>query len=121
MNSENYCTNCGKRLDATMVYCPDCGKKIGTGAEPSTTVNPSAVSTKDKLVAGLFAIFLGGFGIHYFYLGKISAGVLTIVLTICTCGIWKLLMVIQGILMLAMSEAEFRMKYVDTDKSFPLF
>lgn len=76
---------------------------------------------KEKVVAGLLAIFLGWLGIHYFYLGKTTAGILTIVLSACTCGIWSLLMLVQGILMLTMSDADFEEKYVDNEKTFPLF
>ena len=76
---------------------------------------------KDKTVAGLLAIFLGGWGIQYFYLGKTTAGILTIVISLCSCYIWGLLMLIQGILMLTMSDEAFNEKYVDNDKTFPLF
>lgn len=31
---------------------------------------------KSKIVAGLLALFVGGIGVHKFYLGKISAGVI---------------------------------------------
>lgn len=62
-----------------------------------------------------------GMGIQYFYLGKTTAGILTIVISLCSCYIWGLLMLIQGILMLTMSDEAFNEKYVDNDKTFPLF
>jgi TM2 domain-containing membrane protein YozV len=31
---------------------------------------------KNKVVAGLLAIFVGGLGIHKFYLGKVGQGIL---------------------------------------------
>lgn len=76
---------------------------------------------KEKTVAGILAILLGGLGVQYFYLGKVSAGIITILLSMVTCGIWPVLMLIQGILMLTMSEEEFRAKFVDSTKTLPLF
>ncbi len=41
-----------------------------------------AVSPKSRLATTLFAFFLGGFGAHRFYLGKIWTAVIILVLTI---------------------------------------
>lgn len=76
---------------------------------------------KEKIVAGLLAIFLGGLGIHYFYLNKVTAGVVSIVLSLVSCGIWSLVMFIQGIVMLCMTDQEFQRKYVNSASSFPVF
>ncbi|MDE6315105.1 MAG: NINE protein [Muribaculaceae bacterium] len=76
---------------------------------------------KDKTVAGVLAILLGGLGAQYFYLGNVTGGLLSILLSMCTCGIWSVLMLVQGILMLTMSEDEFYNKYVNTDKTLPVF
>lgn len=50
---------------------------------------------KSKLVAVLLCFFLGGIGIHDFYLGYTKYGVIKIVLAICTAGlgsgIWALI------------------------------
>ena len=78
-------------------------------------------SGKDKTVAGILAILLGGLGVQYFYLGKIGAGLLTILLSIVTCGLWEILMLVQGIMMLTMNQEEFDQKYVFSDKTLPLF
>ena len=94
-------------------FCPTCGNPIARAAKPA--------GAKDKTVAGLLAIFLGTLGIQYFYLGKTTAGILTIVISLCSCGLWSLLMFIQGILMLTMSDEVFNEKYVNNDKTFPLF
>ena len=67
------------------------------------------------------AILLGGLGIQYFYLGKTGAGFLTIILTFCSCGIWQILTLVQGILMLTMSQEEFDRKYVYSNTTLPLF
>ena len=74
-----------------------------------------------KLLCGLLAIFLGTFGVQYFVLGKTWGGILTILLSCITCGGWGIVMLIQGILMLCMSEAEFQRKYIDNPATMPLF
>ena len=108
-----YCPNCGTKVPENVRFCPKCGREICQSG--------NRTGQKDKLVAGLLAIFLGYLGIHYFYLGKTTAGILTIVISLCSCYIWGLLMLIQGIMMLTMSDEAFNEKYVDTDKTFPLF
>jgi TM2 domain-containing membrane protein YozV len=55
---------------------------------------------KSKLVAGLLGIFVGGFGVHRFYLGYTSIGVAQILVTIFTCGLGSLWGFIEGILIL---------------------
>lgn len=80
-----------------------------------------ADSGKSKVTAGVLAILLGGLGIQYFYLGKVGGGFITILLTLVTCGIWEIITFVQGILMLTMSQQEFDRKFVNTDKTFPLF
>lgn len=55
---------------------------------------------KSKLVAGLLGIFLGGFGIHRFYLGYTTIGVIQIVVTFVTCGIGSLWGFVEGILII---------------------
>ncbi len=78
-------------------------------------------SGKSRGVAGLLAIFLGSFGIQYFYLGKNTAGVITLIVTLCLCGIPSILWLIQGILMLCMNQQDFERKYVYSTSTFPLF
>lgn len=55
---------------------------------------------KSKLAAGLLGIFLGGWGIHRFYLGYINIGIIQIVVTLITCGTGGLWGFIEGILIL---------------------
>lgn len=79
------------------------------------------VPSGKRLTAGILSLLIGGLGIQYFICDKPTAGILTIFLSIFTLGIWGLVMFIQGILILCMSDYDFDTKYVYTDKSFPLF
>ena len=68
------------------------------GIDPKTGL---PFSEKQKLVAGLLQIFLGGFGVGRFYIGDTKMGVWQLVVTILTCGIGSLWGFIDGIIMLA--------------------
>ena len=57
-------------------------------------VSPIDMTAKSKLVAGLLGIFLGGFGIHRFYLGYQNIGIAQLLLNLAgvvlipfTCGL----------------------------------
>lgn len=56
---------------------------------------------KSRLTAGLLGIFLGGLGVHRFYLGYTSVGVLQILVTLATCGIGALWGLTEGIVILS--------------------
>ena len=63
---------------------------------PGYAVAPYDPQAKSKIVAGLLGIFLGGFGVHRFYLGYTKIGVIQIIVTIVTCGIGSHLGVRRG-------------------------
>lgn len=44
--------------------------------------HPNELSPKSRLIAFLFALFLGGLGVHRFYVGKVATGLLWL----CTLG-----------------------------------
>lgn len=69
----NYCHNCGKPLAPDATVCLNCG--VANKQAP-------APDAKSKLVAGLLGIFLGGFGVHNFYLGYTGKAVTQLVLSI---------------------------------------
>ncbi|SVC57223.1 uncharacterized protein METZ01_LOCUS310077 [marine metagenome] len=68
--------------------------------EVSTSTLTADPNAKSKMVAGLLGIFLGGFGVHRFYLGYIGIGVAQICVTLFTCGAGYLWGFIEGILIL---------------------
>lgn len=47
-------------------------------------------SDKKRLIAFLLAFFVGGFGVHRFYVGKVGTGILML-LTLGCLGIWTLI------------------------------
>lgn len=57
-------------------------------------------NAKSKMAAGLLGIFLGAWGIHNFYLGNTTRGIIQIVVTIVTCGMGGLWGFIEGIMIL---------------------
>ena len=79
------------------------------------------VSNK-KLAAGLLGIFLGSFGLHKFVLGYTKVGVITLLVTVLTCGLAGFLMgligVIEGIIYLTQTPQEFKATYLDGRKEW---
>jgi len=72
-----FCTNCGKSIQPGEFrnangHCSECAAK----AQSTGSVQRGQYSEKDWLVTLLFSIFLGGLGIHRFYVGKIGTGIL---------------------------------------------
>ena len=49
--------------------------------------NSSNISEKSRLTAFLLAFFLGMFGVHRMYVGKIASGIVQLLLTISIIGI----------------------------------
>ena len=76
----------------------------------------SEETKQKKLVAGILAILLGAFGIHKFYLGYITAGIIQIVLSFL-CGIGGIIGLVEGIIYLVKSDDEFETVYINGDKS----
>jgi len=81
-------------------------------------------SGRSRGVAALLALFLGTFGIHYFYLGKNTGGVVFLLLSLLTCGIASvvigILCIISCVRMFTMTTPQFEQEYVYTKKNFPI-
>jgi TM2 domain-containing membrane protein YozV len=71
-----------------------------------------------KLVAGLLGILLGGFGVHKFYLGMTTAGIIQLVIGVFTCGIGGIIGLIEGIIYLTKSDQDFYQTYVVEKKQW---
>lgn len=65
-----------------------------------------------RTTAGILGILLGGLGLHKFVLGYTNAGIIQIVISIFTCGVGSVVGLIEGIMYLTKSDAEFYWTYV---------
>jgi TM2 domain-containing membrane protein YozV len=61
-----------------------------------TSTKVEEISPKSRLAVALFAWFLGGFGAHRFYLGKIGTAI-AMLLTLGGLGIWALIDFIMAV------------------------
>jgi TM2 domain-containing membrane protein YozV len=64
-----------------------------------------------KIVAGIFALLLGSIGVHKFYLGYTTEGIIQIIISVVTCGIGGIIPFIEGIIYLVKSDEEFYQTY----------
>lgn len=119
-----FCKNCANPLDPNAAVCVKCGVPVGQGANfcsncAAPLVPGAAVCTncgvatnnqdmvqsdKSKMAAGLLGIFLGGLGVHNFYLGFTGKAVAQLLISVLSCGtlaavsaIWGL---VEGIMIL---------------------
>jgi TM2 domain-containing membrane protein YozV len=75
-----------------------------------------------KLVAGILAILLGSLGIHKFFLGYNTEGIIMLLVTILTCGLGGTVMwvigLVEGIMYLTKSDEEFVQTYIVGNKGW---
>ena len=121
-----FCKQCGKPIDDGQELCEDCknnanvnsnansnaNANMNNGTNPTVNVNVNTgynnpnpnTQQKSKIAGGLLGIFLGGLGVHNFYLGYTGKAVAQLLISLLSCGflvwasaIWGL---IEGILIL---------------------
>ena len=84
-------------------------------------MEPSEIQSK-KTAAGICAILIGSFGIHKFLLGYTNAGIITILVTVLTCGAAGVVMgiigLVEGIIYLTMTDAQFYETYILNQKEW---
>jgi len=97
--NQKYCQHCGEVIFRDAEICPKCGRRVMEA--------PTTKSTKDKTTAGLLALFLGGLGVHKFYLGENGI----IYFLFFWTGIPMILGLIDAIKIFKMSDTEFSQKY----------
>ena len=88
--------------------------------DPSYSASgPGAKAAQSKKIpAGLCGIFLGGFGVHKFILGYSKEGLIQIFITFATCGMGGIIGLIEGIIYLTKSDADFVKTYVEGKKGW---
>lgn len=127
-----HCPECGEKISRNALNCPHCGEpdpnkidqiKGNESPQPTRQIieNYTAWENKSRYVAAFYAILLGVFGAHHFYMGKKGRGFIYIVLALFTAGIlpW-FLGILEGIELLVMSERRFKEIVNNKKKSLTL-
>lgn len=70
----SFCANCGKPIDPNASVCLNCGF--------ATNKTLPCIKQKSKIAAGILGIFLGGFGVHNFYLGYNDKAIIQLLLSV---------------------------------------
>ncbi len=71
-----FCKNCGAQIDDNAVVCTNCGVAV------NDSFNNAMAGSKNKIVAGVLALFLGNLGVHNFYLGYTKKGLTQLLLSL---------------------------------------
>lgn len=134
-----FCTKCGTENADFSQYCSNCGATLPLIGERPTEAQtdyarpyeptyqpiqpPSAMYAQPapqdwqragadkKIIVGICAILLGGFGVHKFILGYTNEGIIQLVLGLCF-GIGGIIGIIEGIIYLTKSDEEFVRTYI---------
>mgnify|MGYP004551932175 CR=1 FL=1 len=93
----NYCPHCGAPVQPDSSFCPNCGKPLQSQPEADQYYNnyQTYKEREDRwLITLILCIVLGGLGIHRFYTGNTTTGIIML-LTLGGCGIWTLIDIIM--------------------------
>lgn len=103
--SKNFCGECGEVVsNENQEFCLKCGCSLKQSLSSkfknmaNDTVNGNG---KSKLAAALLAFFLGNLGLHRFYLGYMTSGIVFVVLFLLgfiTFGITTFIVLIWGLI-----------------------
>ncbi len=135
MSDTIFCSACGSANPAATQFCPKCGTanqyqggaaqaaapqanagfnapqpnfsqpQQPTYGQPAFQQPAYGPAPKSRLTAGLFALLLGGLGVHKFYLNKAGLGVLYILF--CWTFVPAVIALIEGIIYLTQDDATF--------------
>jgi TM2 domain-containing membrane protein YozV len=84
-------------------------------SETSSSKPPGA---EKKLLAGLLGILLGWTGAHKFVLGYTKEGVIQLIVSLVTCGLFGIVGLVEGIIYLTKSDEEFVNTYITGRKGW---
>jgi hypothetical protein len=96
------CLDCGNSVSSEALACPKCGR-------PARVARPAVRRNLSRTAAGLLALLLGGIGVHRFYLARLGSGILYVLF--CWTFIPALVGLLEGIVLLSMSDQRFVEKY----------
>ena len=99
------------RIGGTVDFDPF--EDVATEIYPVAGSGIGELGDKNKVVAALLAFFLGGLGIHKFYLGKTTAGIIMLV-----CGTIGWLLILPGLAIAVIAFIEFIIYLVKDDQQF---
>lgn len=100
MNPTKFCYACGQSIDSRAEICPKCGVR---------QQDAKVTGKKSRIAAALLAFFLGGFGVHKFYLGRVGQGILYLIF--CWTFIPAIVAFIEFVIYLCTSDEDFAKKY----------
>jgi len=140
-----FCTRCGTQNHDIAQNCSQCGATLPLiGSRPTERqtdyappyepayqpIQPPAamygqparqdwqsLGADKKIIAGILAILVGGFGVHKFVLGYTNEGIIQLVLGLCF-GIGGIIGIIEGIIYLTKSDEEFVRTYIQGRKGW---
>ncbi len=97
--AESFCRDCGSVIHVRAEVCPKCGVRQKV----------MIAGNRNRTSAAIFALFLGGLGVHKFYLGQPGLGILYLLF------FWTFVPAIAGlieaIVYLSMSDEAFNARY----------
>jgi len=120
MNDEGaqYCTSCQAPLTSVSGPPPSSGYQPMQSVHPGAMTDWKAMGADKKITAGILGILVGGFGVHKFVLGYTTEGIITLVITLVTCGVGHIIGLIEGIIYLTKSDEEFGRTYIQNKKGW---
>lgn len=101
------CSECGKEVSDKASSCPGCGAPIGGAVQQQQPIVVTA--PKSRSLAAVLALFLGGLGIHKFYLNRPGWGFLYLIF--CWTFIPAILGLIEALNYIFMSDRTFQERY----------
>ena len=142
------CPECGKQYSTqekvSRVKCPYCGAETNVSysdQQPNfqeqwrqfsndasnalDSVFNNGPSGKSRGIAGLLALLMGALGLHYFYIGKTNAGIVFLLISLLSCGVFAtvtwVISIIQAVLFFTNTQQEFEQRWVYSPSNFPIF
>lgn len=97
-----FCPRCGRQIPDSSEFCNFCGARTNN-VVISTGPYPAGIVPKNKWVSLLLCFFLGVFGAHKFYEGKILLGIVYLF----TLGLFGIGVIVDFIVLLFKSNPYF--------------